>query len=201
MTMTERQPHIVGIGGTTRPFSSTEKALRFALRSAEKHGATTRGFFGAELAELPMYAPENPERHPRAQELIEELRRADGIILASPGYHGGVSGLVKNAIDYTEDLGQDERAYFTGLPMGCIATGAGWQGVVTTLEQLRTIAHALRAWCTPLGAGINTVAVKVYDDDGEVIDERASFQLAMVGQEVAEFAALRLRSIAPASAS
>lgn len=182
-------PHIVGIGGTTRPFSSTEKALRHTLAKAEELGATTRGFFGEQLAELPMYAPEKPERHDVARELVEELRRADAVVLASPGYHGGVSGLVKNALDYTEDLCRDDAPYLSGKPVGIIATGAGWQGVVTTIEQLRTITHALRGWCTPLGAGINTVAVKVFNDDGQVIDERAQFQLDLVAEEL--FAYLR----------
>ena len=63
--------------------------------------------------------------------------RADGILLGSPGYHGGVSGLVKNALDYTEDMRGDERPYFDGRPVGAVATGAGWQGAVTTLTAMR----------------------------------------------------------------
>ena len=62
-----------------------------------------------------MYAPENPARTDGAREFAEELRQADGIIVASPGYHGSVSGLVKNALDYVEDLRDDERSYFDGL--------------------------------------------------------------------------------------
>ncbi len=184
-------PHIVGIGGTTRAFSSTEKALRFALAKAEEAGATTTGFFGEELASLPLYAPENPERTEVAQRLIAELRRADGILLASPGYHGGVSGLVKNAIDYTEDMSKDDNPYFANKAVGVISTGYGWQGVVTTIEQLRTITHALRGWVTPMGAGINTLAAKIFNDDGEVIDERAAMQLGIVATEVVEFASKR----------
>src|SRR3712207_6450225 len=83
-----RRPYIVGIGGTTRPNSSTEKALRFALGVCSDGGADTYGFYGVELSELPMYAPENPTRTQTAERFITELRRADGIIVASPGYHG-----------------------------------------------------------------------------------------------------------------
>ena len=182
-----RRPHIIGIGGTTRAGSSTERVLRFALQVAEEGGATTAGFFGPELAELPMYAPENPARTEGAVRLAEELRRADGIIVASPGYHGSVSGLVKNALDYVEDLRDDERSYFDGLAVGCIATGAGWQAIVATLQQLRTIAHALRGWPTPLGAAINST-LQVFGEDGDVVDERARFQLETVAREVLQFA-------------
>lgn len=189
--MATQRPHVVGIGGTTRANSSTEKALRAALRVAEEAGATTAEFFGPELAQLPMYAPENPGRTDGAQRLADELRRADGIIIASPGYHGSVSGLVKNALDYVEDLRDDDRSYFDGLAVGCIATGAGWQAIVATLSQLRTIAHALRGWPTPLGAAINSTQ-KIFDDAGEVIDERARFQLETVAREVMQFATWKL---------
>lgn len=185
--MTATKPHIVGIGGTTRPNSSTEKALRFALHCAEGQGATTTGFFGAELTSLPMYAPENPARTDLARRFIEELRRADGLIIASPGYHGSVSGMVKNALDYVEDMRDDPRVYFDGRAVGCIATGYGWQGIVATLQALRTITHALRGWPTPLGAGINSLE-PVFADDGDVVDEKSRFQLETVGREVVQFA-------------
>jgi hypothetical protein len=104
---------IVGIGGTTRPGSSTEKALQFALDVCAEEGATVTSFTASQLASLPYYAPERPERTPTAVRLMEEIRAADGIIIASPGYHGGISGLIKNALDYTEDLRDDARPYFT----------------------------------------------------------------------------------------
>ena len=197
--MPETRPHIIGIGGTTRAGSSTERVLRFALQVAEDGGATTAGFFGPELAELPMYAPENPARTEGARRLADQLRIADGIIVASPGYHGSVSGLVKNALDYVEDLRDDERSYFDGLAVGCIATGAGWQAIVATLQQLRTIAHALRGWPTPLGAAINSTQ-QVFDEAGDVVDERARFQLETVAREVLQFANNKLAAAQVAGA-
>src|SRR5690606_22385873 len=85
-----RALRVVGLGGTVRPGSSSEQALRIAVAHAEALGATTRVFAGAELAQLPMYAPESADRCPVARELVEELRRADGVIVASPGYHGSI---------------------------------------------------------------------------------------------------------------
>jgi len=179
-------PHIVGIGGTTRDGSSTEKALRYALSICEKEGASTAIFTGQQLATLPMYAPELPDRTDVAQSLIKELRTSDGVIVASPGYHGTIAGIVKNALDYTEDLREDERVYFSGMPVGCIVTGLGWQGVVTTLEHLRAMVHALRGWPTPLGAALNT-STPLFGADGDPTDERARFQLETVAQEVMQF--------------
>lgn len=185
--MNEIKPMIVGIGGTTRTGSSTETALRCALRAAEANGAITTLFTGAQLASLPLYAPEEDERSDLARRLVTELRAADGVILASPGYHGSVSGLVKNALDYIEDMREDERVYLSGLPVGLIATGAGNQAIGSTLSTLRDIAHALRGWPTPLGAGIKTIG-KVFNEAGECIDDKNALQLRLVGEEVVDFA-------------
>ena len=180
------KPVIVGIGGTTRANSSTEKALRFALGVCEKDGAETIMFVGPTLEALPHYAPEKPERCDQARDLVKAIRRSHGIIVATPGYHGTISGMVKNALDYTEDMREDPEPYFTGRAVGCIATGAGWQGTVSAMEALRSVVHALRGWPTPLGAAINT-SQPAFSPDGDPIDERVAFQLTTVAQEVMAF--------------
>ena len=114
------KPLVVGIGGTTRAASSTDRALRIALQAAEQAGARTFVFDGPFLSRLPHYAPENPERNEEQRQLVDMVRKADGLIVASPGYHGGVSGLVKNALDLLEDLRDDERCYLDGRAVGCI---------------------------------------------------------------------------------
>ena len=183
---TGQHPYIVAIGGTTRPNSSTEKALKVALTAAGTFGAETCLLTGGDL-DLPMYAPERSERIPAALRLVDEVRRADGIILASLGYHGSVSGLVKNAIDYIEDLSKDALPYFAGRPVGIIATGAGWQGAVQTLVALRGIVHALRGWPTPLGVAINT-ADPVFDTEGRCISAKIGSQFEALTQDVVAFA-------------
>ena len=160
------------------------------LAVCEQHGATTTCFAGTELAALPHYAPEDPTRSDGALHLIEEVRRADGIVIASPGYHGSVAGLVKNAIDYTEDCRDDERCYLTGRAVGLIATGAGWQGVVTTLEALRSIVHSLRGWPTPMGVAINSTIQDLGSGPG-IDDDKARLQLETMAGEVMEFVKVR----------
>ena len=179
-----RAPFIVGIGGTTRPGSSTESALRAALRHAEELGAVTQLFGGEALASLAGYSPEEKERTEGQTALVEAVRRADAVIFASPGYHGGVSGLVKNAIDLLEDLRADQRVYLDGMPVGCIVTAAGWQGCNTTLGALRSIVHALRGWPTPLGVTLNTAGVKLFDAEGQCLDPQVSSSLRMLAEQV-----------------
>ncbi len=186
---TSEKPYIVGIGGTTRAGSSTEKAVAAALRHAEAIGARTC-LLGAGAIDLAMYAPERPQRSAAASAFVAEIRRADGLIIGSPGYHGGVSGLVKNALDHIEDLARDPRPYLQGRPVGVIATGAGWQGAVVTLTGLRNIVHALRGWPTPLGVPINTLE-PCFDTDGACISEKIDGQLRIMAADLIGFLTAR----------
>jgi FMN reductase len=150
-------PRIVGIGGTTRDGSSSERALRIALELAQRAGAETDILLASDL-ELPVYAPERGAV-PQAAALLDLVKRADGVIIASPGFHGGPSGLLKNALDYLEELRTDERPYLDGRSVGFIVCAAGWQATATTLASLRSTAHALRGWPTPFGVTINSTPV------------------------------------------
>jgi FMN reductase len=178
-------PYIVAVGGTLRANSSTERAMRHVLAAAERAGAKTKLISGTAL-QLPLYQPDNPERSDGARDLVAELALADGIILGSPGYHGGISGLVKNALDYAEDLRTDARPYFSGRAVGCIATAGGWPAAVNTLGALRDMVHALRGWPTPLGAAINSTE-KIFDEQGTCQVPRVAQMLDVIAVEVMDF--------------
>lgn len=190
MSAAKTKPFIIGIGGTATAGSSTEQALKLALAAAERAGAEVRIFDGPYIASLPHYLTGAAAEDARGRELVAAVRRADGVILASPGYHGSVSGLVKNAIDYIEETAKDARVYLDGIPVGLIATAYGWQATGSTLATLRSIVHALRGWPTPLGAAINSSG-GIFKDGG-CTDAGASNQLELVGKQVCEFARLRM---------
>lgn len=178
---------MLAIGGSTRAGSTTEAALRIAAEGAADAGADVRFVTGPDLL-MPMYDGRADDVDPARQRLVEGVRWADGLLVASPGYHGAVSGLVKNALDHIEDLrvGPDgtptDTPYLEGVGVGCVAVAQGWQAGVSTLHQLRTIVHALRGWPTPLGVVINT---------GQDTVEASTDALRIVGSQVAEFARMR----------
>lgn len=178
--------NVVGIGGSLRTSSQSERALRIALEGAEELGAHTTVITGDDLI-LPFYDPAVPDRSPAAQHLVDRLREADGVVLVSPGYHGTISGLMKNALDYIEDLRQDERPYLDGRAVGCVAVATGWQAAVTTLTSLRSIVHALRGWPTPLGSAVNSAEVR-FDDVGVCSNDTVAMNLRTIGNQVAKFA-------------
>ncbi len=181
------RPLVVGIGGTGRPGSSTERALETALSAAELAGTETRLFGGQFLSELPMFVPGQGIQGPLAEDLVETVGRANGVLLATPSYHGGVSALVKNALDHLEHLADRERPYLDGRAVGSIVTARGWQTGGSTLSALRSVVHALRGWPTPLGITVNTSPPEPGDGSAEA-RERCDTQLRTIGWQVAEFA-------------
>ena len=183
--MENPRPLIVGIGGTTGGPSSTESALRVAIGVAEAMGARTLVFGGEALARLPHYTPKQAGRTVDEQALVGAVREAKGLIIASPGYHGSISGLVKNALDLLEDTANDlERPYLTEMPVGLIATAYGWQATGGTVAALRSIVHAFRGWPTPFAAAVNC-RLSRFDPVTGGTDPEVMEQLAVVGRQVA----------------
>ncbi len=196
--MPDRKIFIVGLGGSGSATGSTERVLRKALDAAEAAGAETAYFDGKAL-DFPMYSY-GGDRTAQAAALIAALRRADGVIIASPGYHGTVSGLIKNALDYVEDMAKDERVYFEGRAVGLIAVAAGWQATGSTLATLRSITHALRGWPTPMAVAINS-ATPVIGEDGSMIDAAIGKQLEILAGQVVDFARMKALDVVTAAAA
>lgn len=89
---------IVGISGSIRPGSYTTMAMRLALKGAEELQCETK------LIDLRDYelvfcdGKEDESKFPKdVARLREDVRQAQGIILGTPEYHGGYSGVLKNA--------------------------------------------------------------------------------------------------------
>ncbi len=182
----EHRPLIVGIGGSSRTTSLTDELLRVALAEANALGARAAAFGGSFLSQLPIYAADEEKFGDDAAELIRTVAAADGLIVATPGYHGGMSGLVKNGLDHLEFLRDDGRPYLQGRAVGVIVTAAGWQSCGSTLASLRSTIHALRGWPTPYGVAVNS-AEPVFAEGGALLDPLAG-ALRLVAKQVVDFA-------------
>ncbi|MCM3923617.1 NAD(P)H-dependent oxidoreductase [Frankia sp. AiPs1] len=180
-----RRPMIVGIGGTTRADSTTHRALTTVLATMGQAGAETVQFGSAEL-DLPMYAPDRPERSAPALRLLAAVEQSDAVVIATPGYHGGMSGLIKNALDYLEDLRGAPRPYLDGRAVGLIVCAQGNQAAGTTLSALRSSVHALRGWPTPLGVTFNTEH-PLFDAHGRLVDAAAAAALETLADQIMGF--------------
>lgn len=188
-TSIDRPRHIVGIGGTFSATSTSEALVRAVLAACQRMGATTAMFAGVDLAALPHFNPAaDSPRTPGETALVEAVRNADGIVIGSPGYHGGYSGLVKNAIDLLEDLRGDARVYFDRRPVGLVVTAAGWQACGTTLSALRDVVHAMRGWPTPVGVTVNSVEQRIFDAQGMLTHEGVAAAVNAQAAQIMTFA-------------
>jgi len=171
---------VVGLGGSLAASSSSLAALKIAIEGAVEGGARTELFDLREL-ELPMYAP-GREAPDSVRRLCEAVYEADGLLWSSPLYHGTISGVFKNALDWLELLGDRRPAYLTDKVVGLISTAGGTQGLqaVNTME---FVVRALRGWSVPLVIPIPQ-AWRVFDGEGKVSDPKVAEQLRSLGREV-----------------
>lgn len=175
---------VVGICGSLRKQSYTRMALRVALRGAEEAGAETHLIDLREYQLIFCDGGDGGDELPKdVARLCEEVKRAQGILLATPEYHGGYSGVLKNALDL---MGFDE---FEGKMIGLIGVAGGSTGAFGALSALRSVGRALHAWVVPEQAAVANVQ-EVFDDDGKCTDQGIEKRLKTVGRQVAKFASL-----------
>lgn len=180
--MTSTNPHLVCFSGSLHPESRTQQLAVWCAAALTELGAQVSLFAGADL-DIPLYRPLPAERAEPVHRMLAAVAEADGVLLVSPTYHGTVSGVLKNALDYVNDLATAPRPFLDGRPVGCVAVAAGDQGAASTLGTLRTIAHALRGWPTPLGVTAWGQATEFRH--GTPVDQRLVGQLQiMLGQVV-----------------
>jgi FMN reductase len=177
---------VVGIGGSTRRDSSAQRALRATLAAAERLGAKVTEIGGAELV-MPLYDPAGEALGVNASRMLAAIAEADAVVISSPAYHAGVSGLVKNALDHIEELRADARPYLTGRAVACLTVAQGWQSGVSTLGALRTVVHALRGWPTPLGVVVNT-SVAGFTAEHLCTDSHIQEQIEIMAGQLVDFA-------------
>lgn len=187
-------PHIVLLSGSLRKGSTSDRIADWCAQRCAEQGATTRVFSGGGI-DFPAYRPGLGAAWHDVQDFLDELRRADGVVLVSPAYHGTLSGLLKNALDYINDL-DGPTPYLDGRAIGCVAVGAAAQGAVSTLATLRTVAHAVRGWPTPVGVATSAAPAalpageQASTPDGQRLVEMVSQIMWMARTRIAQRPAL-----------
>jgi FMN reductase len=187
MSATNRETspcRIVGISGSLRLGSYTTLAVALALKGAEELKCETK------LIDLRDYqltfcdGKDDESQFPKdIFRLREEVKEAEGIILGTPEYHGGYSGVLKNALDL---MGFEE---FEGKMLGLVGVSGGAMGAFGAMNSLREVGRALHAWVIPEQASIPQ-AWQEFDDSGNLKNPELDKRVREVGRQVARFAYL-----------
>jgi NAD(P)H-dependent FMN reductase len=175
---------VVGLCGSLRPGGHTRKVVNLALAGAREVGAEVALLDLVDYELVFCDARDDESTYPAdVHRLRAEVAAADGIILGTPEYHGGVSGVLKNALDL---MGFSE---FGGKMIGLVGVSGGDMGATSSLSNLRTIGRSLRAWVVPDEVSVAS-AGRAFDADGTVKDPKLAGRVRNVGAQVARFAFL-----------
>ena len=162
---------LVGISGSLRKESLNRKLLRAASESMPEGSVLEI----LSIDEVPLYNGDLEEEQgvPAAvEELKNRLAEADGLVLATPEYNGGIPGVAKNVLDWLSRPADDIPRVLRGKPvalmgatpggMGTAFSQAAWEHVIRTLR--------MRLW---VGGGpfYLSAAPKSFDADGTANDE------------------------------
>ena len=137
--------NVLGVAGSTRQGSYSTQALKIALEHAKKHGAEVRLLELSRIV-LPLYDPSAPVLK-EVEHAAEAIAWADAFILASPDYHGSMSGALKNFLDHFYEE-------FAGKLFGYIV--ASHEKGLTVMDQMRTVVRQCYGWSMPYGVSINS---------------------------------------------
>ena len=148
---------------------SINKQLEAALiKRAKALGAKTSAI-NLNSFELPLYhgdlkTPANVKK------LIRKMKGFDAIVITTPEYNGGLTPLLKNAIDWTSTI---ETGHITGPVYGIASATPGPMSGIMGMRQLACILNRLGAQVilTQVGCGVASTA---FDSKGNLTAEPAS---------------------------
>lgn len=169
---------IVGINGSLRAESYSAQALEVAATRVKALGAQME-ILDLRTLNLPFcHGGDDYSDYPDVARLCQTVKEADGLILATPEYHGSVSGVLKNALDL---MGFEE---LTGKVTGLISV-LGGQSNSNALNDLRVIMRWVHAWVIPDQIAIGQVW-KAFDSEGKLVDQKLSQRFDQFAQSLVE---------------
>ena len=168
---------VLGVGSSMRQGSYSTAALNMILDMAKGNEAETK-LLDLRQTNLPMLYTAKDDTHEigQATELVEW---ADAYILATPDYHGSMSGSLKNFLDYF-------WSEFAGKTFGYIV--ASHEKGLTVMDQMRTAIRQCYGWSIPYGISINPE--DDFNDKKEVINKKLWSRLDMLARDLVVYGKL-----------
>ncbi len=169
---------IVGITGSLRDGSYSALALEQAVNRVKALGAEVE-ILDLRDMKLPFCdgGDEYPD-YPDVEILREKVKAADGLILATPEYHGSVSGVLKNALDLMS------FEHLSGKVAGLISV-LGGQSNSNALNDLRIIVRWVHGWVIPEQVAIGQ-AWQAFDQEGKLTDEKLAKRFDAFAQSLVD---------------
>jgi len=164
--------HILGISGSLRQGSLNTAALR-SCAALLPDGVT---FSLADLAAVPLYNEDlRVQGLPLSvQQLREQIKAADAIVIATPEHNYSFPGVLKNAIDWAS---RPPEQPFDGKPIALIGATPGGLGTSRAQYQLRQVFIYLNGHVLNRPEVMISAAPSKFDADGKLVDETTTENL------------------------
>jgi arsenic resistance protein ArsH len=130
-----------------RPESTGQKIAAYLDRQLTEKGYTVNHVNMAD-AHIPFFELHQPNPPKAVEEMCAAFLRSDLQIWLTPLYHGGMTGAMKNCLDWLELTSELEKPYLTDKVIGLICWADGGQAM-QGINAMDAVAKALRAWVIP----------------------------------------------------
>jgi NAD(P)H-dependent FMN reductase len=181
-------PKILAFAGSTRTDSFNKKLVKIAAVGAKGAGAQVT-FVDLRDIPMPLYdgdlevhqgLPDN------AKAFKDLLRTHDGFLISAPEYNSGISGVLKNAIDWASRPvpGEAPLVCFTGKVVALMSASPGQLGGLRGLVQVRTILSNLQVLVLPEQMAISN-AHEAFQVDGRLKDSKKQVAIEVLGSSLA----------------
>ncbi|MBQ70961.1 MAG: NADPH-dependent FMN reductase [Euryarchaeota archaeon] len=159
---------VLGLAGEYRSTSKSGMLVNEALKVAESKGAEVI-FWDLNDKPLPLVGEDGCWNHPTVQEFQSLLLECDAFLVASPEYHGTMSGVMKNTFDWMYDK------HVGGKVFGLMSNLGGVTNA-NTLNHMRISLRWLHAWPVPEQLAIGHVK-DAFGEDGTLNDDALQSRL------------------------
>ncbi|MBK3731586.1 NAD(P)H-dependent oxidoreductase [Azospirillum brasilense] len=191
MTDTAKPVRLLGLSGSIRRHSHCTAVLGTLADALGKKAGATAEMTLFPLNDIPPYDPDlDAENTPApASALRDSIAAADGLVIISPEYNYGMSGVLKNALDWASRPAM--KSPVRGKPILIMTASPAFTGGVRAQHEMReTLSGMMGRVIARPQVVIGLVHEKI--KDGRLTDQPAlDFALAAIDDLLAEIALLR----------
>ena len=165
---------VLALSGSLRTDSYNRKSLQITKKIASEFGAEVKEIDLREL-DLPIYDADIQAKGlpDNVRKLKAEIEAADVLLIASPEYNYGISGALKNAIDWASREGNS----LDGKVATIFGASPGIFGTLRGQFQLRQILMSLNVFILPQPHVFIKNANEAFNPDGSLKDPKTVEQL------------------------
>ncbi len=169
---------VLGVGSSMNKDSFSTETLKIVLGMVNQNNADTK-LLNLNNTPLPIYNHKESTEMINVNQAVELVNWADAIILATPDYHGSMSGSLKNFLDYF-------WSEFAGKTFGYIC--ASHEKGLTVMDQMRTVIRQCYGWSLPYGISINSS--QDFNEKREITNERLLERLNYIARDLVVYGGL-----------